>query len=282
MLAPATGGRPAEHSKFDPLLIFQQLCPFPVLYTSPNPSEVRSRKSSRMSSSSNTASLEDQLRQAILAKPDAVLEDQHLMNALVAANERAMGSNVVDLRGIAMERMAARLDRLEDTHRSVIAAAYDNLAGTNLIHRAVLRLLEPRDFNAFLACLEQDMPEILRVNTLALVLETAQPGGAEVERKSAALKLAGPGFTVSYAGQPGHDRPVTLRQTQSGSPRVYGPQAEWIRSEACLMLDLGEGRLPGMLVLGSEDPHQFSPMQGTDLLTFFGGVFERAMRCWLS
>jgi uncharacterized protein YigA (DUF484 family) len=232
---------------------------------------------------SSTAKLEDQLREAILAKPDAVLEDQHLMNALVAANERAMGSNVVDLRGIAMERMAARLDRLEDTHRSVIAAAYDNLAGTNLIHRAVLQLLEPQDFRAFLACLEQDMPETLRVGALSLVLETAQPdSAAEVERKSGVLKLAGPGFTESYAGQPGRDRPVTLRQTQGGSPRVYGTKAEWIRSEACLMLDLGAGRLPGMLVLGSEDPHQFSPMQGSDLLAFFGGVFERSMRYWLA
>lgn len=232
---------------------------------------------------SSSASLEDQLREAILAKPDAVLDDQHLMNALVAANERAMGSNVVDLRGIAMERMAARLDRLEDTHRSVIAAAYDNLAGTNLIHRAVLRLMEPRDFAAFLACLQQELPEILRVDALSLVLETAQPGsGAEVERKSGVLKLAGPGFTESYAGQPGAERAVTLRQTEAGSPRVYGPKAERIRSEACLMLDLGEGRLPGMLVLGSEDPHQFSPLQGSDLLTFFGGVFERSMRYWLA
>lgn len=236
-----------------------------------------------MSSSNRSAELEDKLREAILAKPDAVLEDQHLMSALVAANERAMGSNVVDLRGIAMERLAARLDRLEDTHRSVIAAAYDNLAGTNLIHRAVLRLMEPQDFASFLTCLEQDMPEILRVDALSLVLETSRPGsGAEVERKAGVLKLAGPGFTESYAGQPATDRPVTLRQTESASPRVYGARAETIRSEACLMLDLGEGRLPGMLVLGSADPQQFSPMQASDLLTFFGGVFERSMRYWLA
>ena len=56
----------------------------------------------------------------------------------------------------------------------------------------------------------------------------------------------------------------------------------WIRSEACLKLDLGEGRLPGLLVLGAEDPHMFHPQQGTDLMTFFAGVFERAMRRWLS
>ena len=133
--------------------------------------------------SSNTAKLDDALRAAILEKPDAILEDQNLMNALVSANERAMGSNIVDLRGIAMERLEARLDRLEDTHRSVIAAAYENLSGTNQIHRAVLRLLDPTDFTGFLASLNQEMAEILRVDALALVLETRQEdGSAAAER----------------------------------------------------------------------------------------------------
>ncbi|MCP3882222.1 MAG: DUF484 family protein, partial [Sulfitobacter sp.] len=49
-----------------------------------------------------------------------------------------------------------------------------------------------------------------------------------------------------------------------------------------LKLNFGAGRLPGLLILGSEDPHMFSPQQGTDLLGFFAGVFERTMRRWLS
>ena len=48
------------------------------------------------------------------------------------------------------------------------------------------------------------------------------------------------------------------------------------------MLDLGPGRLPGMLALGAEDPHLFAPSQGTDLLTFFAGTVERAIRRWLA
>lgn len=234
---------------------------------------------------SSTAKLDTSLRDAILAEPDALLEDQGLMNALVAANERAMGSNIVDMRGIAMERLEARLDRLEDTHRSVIAAAYENLAGTNQIHRAILRLLDPADFSDFLATLTGDLSEILRVDTLALVLETVQDdGGATAARMGEILKIAGPGYIDSYAtnGRGGPARQVTLRQLQGGSPKIYGDKAEWIRSEACLRLDLGQGRLPGLLVLGSEDPHQFTPQHGTDLLTFFAGVFERSMRRWLS
>ncbi|MFC4216995.1 DUF484 family protein [Pseudophaeobacter arcticus] len=235
--------------------------------------------------SSTTAKLDSPLRDAILAKPDAVLEDQGLMEALVSANERAMGSNIVDLRGIAMERMEARLDRLEDTHRSVIAAAYENLAGTNQIHRAVLRLLAPTDFEGFLQALNGDLAEIMRVDSVSLVLETLQDdGGAAAARMGEVLKVASPGFIDSYAGSDrgGPLRQVTLRQLQGGTSKIYGDKAEWIRSEACLRLDLGAGRLPGLLVLGSEDPHQFTPQHGTDLLTFFAGVFERAMCRWLA
>ena len=77
-------------------------------------------------------------------------------------------------------------------------------------------------------------------------------------------------------------RQVTLRQIDEGDARIFGEKAGWIRSEACLRLDLGEGKLPGMLIMGSEDPHLFTPQQGSDLLAFFGGVSERAMRRWLS
>lgn len=86
--------------------------------------------------------IDDDLREKIMTRPDVILEDQDLMRALIAANERAMGGNIVDLRGIAMDRLESRLDRLEDTHRSVIAAAYENLAGTNQVHRAILRMLD--------------------------------------------------------------------------------------------------------------------------------------------
>ena len=67
--------------------------------------------------------MSDALRETIIAQPDVILEAPSLMRALIAANERAMGTNIVDLRGIAMDRLETRLERLEDTHRSVIAAA---------------------------------------------------------------------------------------------------------------------------------------------------------------
>ncbi|SLN62597.1 hypothetical protein PSA7680_03301 [Pseudoruegeria aquimaris] len=234
---------------------------------------------------SSTAKIDNSLREQIIADPEVILEDQDLMRALVAANEKALGGNIVDLRGIAMERLEARLDRLEDTHRSVIAAAYENLAGTNQVHRAILRMLDPVTFEDFLKELDGDVAEILRVDCIRLVLESVQTGDDPALRKLGdVLSVAEPGFVDAYltAGRDAPVRQVTLRQAIPQSDMIYGEAAEWIRSEACLKLDFGEGRLPGMLVMGSEDPHQFRPNQGTDLLAFFAGTFERAMRRWLA
>lgn len=233
---------------------------------------------------SSDPGLNEDVRSKIMSSPEAVLEDKDIMRALVAANEKTMGGNIVDLRGIAMDRLESRLDRLEDTHRNVIAAAYDNLAGTNQIHRAVLRLMDAMQFSTFLADLRGDVADILRVDAVRLVLESSS---AQMDPSVAALKdvlsIAEPGFVENYItkGRSIPVRAVTLRQVQSDDTEIFGDKASYIRSEACMILDLGPGRLPALLIFGSEDPHLFTPQQGTDLLSFFAGVFERVMRRWL-
>lgn len=223
-------------------------------------------------------------RDRILAEPEALLDDVAVMQALIGANERAMGANIVDLRGIAMDRLEQRLDKLEDTHRTVIAAAYENLAGTNQVHRAILQLLDPVDFPAFLAAINDTIAATLRVERVRLVLETRAEGDAALGRLSDVIRVAPAGFVADYlsSGRGAPTKPVVLRQVQPTSDALYGDRSSWIRSEALLRLDLGAGRLPGLLALGAEDPHQFKPTHGTDLLVFFAGVFERLMRKWLN
>ena len=226
----------------------------------------------------------DETREKIIAQPEAILDDQDVMRALTRANERSMGENIVDMRGLAMERLEKRLDRLEDTHRGVIAAAYENLAGMNLIHRAILRMLDPADFEAFMLDLDGEVADILRVDCVRLVLETKQDQeNPAVKKLGKVLITAPPGFIRGYLKHRGNSQPrkVSLRQLSEQDEKIFGDTGFWIRSEACLRLDLGEGRLPGLLVMGAEDPHQFKPGQGTDLLAFFAGVFERSMRRWL-
>ena len=225
--------------------------------------------------------MDQDMRDLILAAPEKLLDDRDVMAALVGASEARAG-NVVDLRGIAMQKLEERLDNLEETHRSVIAAAYENLAGTNQIHRAILELLDPLTFDDFLTALAGNVAQALRVDAVGLLLESTQ--SPSVSTAPQLLRIVSPGTVGAYTsgGRNVPLRPVVLRQCMPENDAVYGEAAAWVRSEALMRLDFGTGRLPGLLALGSEDPHHFKPTHGTDLLAFFAGVFERTMRRWLS
>lgn len=221
--------------------------------------------------------MDPRVRESIIADPAVLLDDKDIMRVLVGSHERALGPNIVDLRGIAMDRLESRLDRLEDAHRSVIAAAYDNVAGTAQIHRAVLRMLEPQRFEAFLHDLGADVASILRVDSLRLVLEAEDLDGEDgVERLEGVLLMERTGFVDAYirAGRGGPPREVALRPV--GEASVHRPS---IRSEACLRLDLGDE--VGLLALGSRDERHFLPQHGTDLLAFLGAAATRALRRFL-
>ena len=225
--------------------------------------------------------MDQDLRDLILAAPEKLLEDRDVMAALVGASEARAG-NVVDLRGIAMQKLEERLDNLEETHRSVIAAAYENLAGTNQIHRAILELLDPLTFDDFLTALAGNVAQALRVDAVGLLLESTQSPLASTAPQLLHIVIPGTVGAYTSGGRNVSLRPVVLRQCMPQNDAVYGEAAAWVRSEALMRLDFGTGRLPGLLALGSEDPHHFKPSHGTDLLAFFASVFERTMRRWLS
>jgi uncharacterized protein YigA (DUF484 family) len=228
------------------------------------------------------------LRDRIMSDPDVILGDDQLMRALLAADRRAAGRNVVDLRGVLVERLEDRLDRLEDTHREVLSAAYENVAGMNQVHRACLALLDADDFAGFLQVLTRDVAMILGVEVIRLGLEApaAEPGqplGPSGRLRKAVVALpAGGAEAYVTRGRGLGARKVTLRRSDPGQTELFGPDADSIRSEALLRLDLGEGNLAGLLAFGAVDPNRFHPDQGVDLLTFFAGVFERSLHRWLA
>ncbi len=230
----------------------------------------------------NKPLMADELREKIIANPDVLLEDVDVMRALVGANADQTTGNIVDLRSVAMDRLEARFDRLEDTHRNVIAAAYDNLAGTNQVHRAILRMMDANTLQQFLADLTGEVADILRVDAIRLVLESSVPETHSNDGPTIAIMPENyvEGYITLGRNMPA--RRVTLREFHKVGAALYGARAEYIKSEACLKVDLGPNQLPAMLVMGSEDPLLFTPQQGTDLLTFFAGVFERVVRRWLA
>ncbi|MFK5997551.1 MAG: DUF484 family protein [Rhodobacterales bacterium] len=230
----------------------------------------------------------NKVRAEILSNPKAFLEDHDIMRALISADRQKQASNVIDLRSIAMDRMEERLNKLEDTHRNVIAAAYDNVSSMNQIHRAVLALLEPDDFNGFLRYIEHDLAPTLGLEATCLCLESqavSSGQGPSLSREfGTGVTFMAIGEIEDYIthGRNMNSRPVTMRAVKLNGTFLFADSAGPVRSEALLKLDLGTGNLPGLLVLGSKNPDQFAPAQGSDLLLFLGSFFSRLMRRWLA
>lgn len=237
---------------------------------------------------SDSKNLLDQIKDQILKDPAVILDDTEVMRALLKGNDATQGDNVVDLRGRFVERLEERLDRLEDTHRTVIANAYENLAGTNQIHRAILAVLDADDISGFLQILNHDIANILAVDEIRVCLESREANGGTSIGPDGPLKeimvALPPNGVDAYitGGRAISPRQVTLRPASDVKISVFGNKAIEVQSEAILRLDLGDGKLPGMLLFGSTDINRFSADQGTDLLAFFGHALERVLRHWVT
>lgn len=228
--------------------------------------------------------LDAELRQRLLDAPGLILDDPDLMRALVAAREAAIGPNVIDIRGRAMDALEERLSRLEATHGAVISAAYENQTGTAAIHRAVLALLEPQDFAGFIEAMAAEVAPILRIDTFRLLMESSEGSESAAPDLTGTLIVLPEGMVAELqrAGRRslrGDD--IILRRAASETLALHGPAEAPIRSEALLPLDLGPDRLPAALLMGSADPARFSPVQGTDLLRFFAQAFRLVLLGWL-
>ncbi|MEM1345690.1 MAG: DUF484 family protein [Pseudomonadota bacterium] len=229
----------------------------------------------------------DLIRSLIVADPALVLDDDQVMRALIG-EEAEEGARVVDLRDRLVQRLEARLRSLVAANRSMIAAAYENVAGTRALHRAVIALSGTVTLEDFLRCLTREVPEILAIEEARLCLEAdvdrpypAEGLGQGLEGRVLALPE---GSVDDYLrldamlteGDPEAppEETVVVRTAGIEAELIFGPETA-VRSEAMVRLDVAGA--VGLVVFGAADPERFGADQGTDLLHFFGAVTERLL-----
>lgn len=223
------------------------------------------------------------LRDLILSNPSTVLDDPALMAALIGREDGQRGGNVVDLRGRAIASLEERLARLEGTHRDVLAAAYDNVATTRQVHRAILTMIAPLELEPFLRCLSSDVAEILRVASVRLLLERAETRARpDLPDPFGVVLWTEPGEIEAYVDtwRGGRSPDTVLRRIPApgGAGAVHRAAAGTVGSEALLRLSLGRDYPAALLVLGAADPDQYTPAHATDLIDLFARVAERTLR----
>ena len=230
--------------------------------------------------------MEDTVRAELLADPSIILNDQELMDSLLAATDIKLGTNVVDLRHVAMNRLSDKLGELEGTHQSVVAAAYQNLLGTKQIHKAVIQLLGMKSLDEFVISLKSKLLKTLSVDCIYILLEKPD---ASVDtliptNYGPSIQTVMPGFVNTYITQGGLTElsKVKLRKATSVTNQLFENASIKIESEACVQLNLDENQIIGMITFGSSDANFFEPGQGTDLLKFFASACEKMLERWIT
>ena len=231
--------------------------------------------------------MDDQLREEILAKAHEILNDETLLRALIEASDKNLGSKIVDLRSVAMQKMDGELKKLKRSNQQVIATAYENLVGMKQVHQVVLRSLEQNNFDEFITNLDTEACNILRVDCIKIGLEThssLQNNEKYDSKLSKLLDLYPVNFVDTYIsqGENNNTDDVILRPTPKGSEQLYGKVSKNLKSEGCIKLRIGNKKIIGILALASKEREKFTAQQGVELLKFMGSVFERRISHWLN
>ena len=231
--------------------------------------------------------MDDQLREEILAKAHEILNDETLLRALIEASDKNLGSKIVDLRSVAMQKMDGELKKLKRSNQQVIATAYENLVGMKQVHQVVLKSLEQNNFDEFITNLDTEACNILRVDCIKIGLEThssLQNNEKYDSKLSKLLDLYPVNFVDTYIsqGENNNTDDVILRPTPKGSEQLYGKVSKNLKSEGCIKLRIGNKKIIGILALASKKRAKFTAQQGVELLKFMGSVFERRISHWLN
>jgi len=231
--------------------------------------------------------MDDQLREEILAKAHEILNDETLLRALIEASDKNLGSKIVDLRSVAMQKMDGELKKLKRSNQQVIATAYENLVGMKQVHQVVLKSLEQNNFDEFITNLDTEACNILRVDCIKIGLEThssLQNNEKYDSKLSKLLDLYPVNFVDTYIsqGENNNTDDVILRPTPKGSEQLYGKVSKNLKSEGCIKLRIGNKKIIGILALASKERAKFTAQQGVELLKFMGSVFERRISHWLN
>ena len=231
--------------------------------------------------------MDDQLREEILAKAHEILNDETLLRALIEGSDKNLGSKIVDLRSVAMQKMDGKLKKLKRSNQQVIATAYENLVGMKQVHQVVLKSLEQNNFDEFITNLDTEACNILRVDCIKIGLEThssLQNNEKYDSKLSKLLDLYPVNFVDTYIsqGENNNTDDVILRPTPKGSEQLYGKVSKNLKSEGCIKLRIGNKKIIGILALASKEREKFTAQQGVELLKFMGSVFERRISHWLN
>ncbi|MFC3228289.1 DUF484 family protein [Marinibaculum pumilum] len=185
------------------------------------------------------------------------------------------GGNVVDFQSFMIDRLQTDIGRLTRTKDQVIAASRQNASTQRQVHDAVLALLSAASFEHLIHIATADLASILDVDLVTICLESDL---SQLQVETPGVVTLPPGSIDTLLGP---ERRILLRAQAAQQAVMFGPGARLVRSDALVRLTFGGGAPPGLFAFGAREPGRFDAGQGTELLSFLGGVMERCVQAWL-
>ncbi|MDX1400330.1 MAG: DUF484 family protein [Kiloniellales bacterium] len=228
-----------------------------------------------VSKKGNGAIGRDQVVDYLRRHPEFFSDHPELLASLEPP-ERDQGDGIVDFQFAMVQKLREEVSELRNLRNELLTVSRANLASQDRIHRAILALLEARNFEQFIERVTTDLAIILDLDLVSLAVEQAKDSsqapcvhGIFCLERGTVQQIFGPkGRTL-------------LRQCDSGDVAIYGPGAALVGSEALLRLNISGESPDALLALASRDREKFSEKNGTELLNFLARVLEICFRGWL-
>jgi len=203
--------------------------------------------------------------------PGFLADYPELLEAQSTANHD--GQNVVNFQQMMLQKLRTDKKRAEDRQRLLIDSARSNLTVQARVHAAIIRLAETRNLEELIEVVSNELALMLEVDVIAVLIEARV--GEERHIPSHGIRTVDPRFIDNHLGP---DRDSLLEANVVGDPRLFGPAARLVKSQALLRLHIAQNVPDGLLAFGSRDPLLFADGQGTELVSFLTDVIERLLR----
>ena len=182
---------------------------------------------------------------------------------------------VADFQTYMIKRLKADKEQVMQATQVLVENSRANMNNQQRIHKAVLRLLEAKNFDDFIRTMTMDLSSMLDTDITTFVVEA---NGSDIPHvHTSGIRVIPAGTIDNWMGE----KNIMLQDNIAGIEPIYGGGATLVQSQILLRIDISMDTPPAILAFGSRDPNMFQDGQATDQILFLARVIERTFRHWL-
>ena len=224
----------------------------------------------------NTEITKSDIMNFLQENPEFLQDNPDVLDVLIPVHAPAPKGGVANFQSYMIDRLKADKEEVITSTRELVENARSNMNNQQRIHKAVLCLLEARNFEEFIQSITMDLSALLDVDISVLVIESNEDDIPQINQNG--IRVLPEGTIDKWMGE----NSVMLQDNISGIEAIYGGGAALVQSQILLRVDISMGTPPAIIAFGSRNPNLFQDGQATDQILFLARVIERCFRTWLS